>query len=172
MDPNYFSFFAGFLSAFFAFFIVVVLLLSFVAQSCFGSGERGACHPPLGIRIRMRETCVKRNPGKNERHRLFGRFAGEHSLVVALAGEDGQALAAYTHLQGMVVGLALAMGLEGQRVWVAGLLGDAGIEILERLALRAIKHIATGIVGIFLQAVEFPLKVGAADRHTVNRDAL
>jgi len=72
----------------------------------------------------------------------------------------------------VVVDFAIPTWRKGQGVLVAGLLGDAGIEILEGLALRAKKHLATGIVGIFDEPAEFPLKVGAANGHTVDRDAL
>src|SRR5208337_539359 len=137
--------------------------------------ERSACNVPSSPLASV-YGCARRVssgiPWKMERRRLFGGFAGERSLVVALAGKDGQTLAAHTNLQGMVVVLALAVGLKGQSVLVAGLLGDAGIEILEGLARGAKKHFAAGIVGIFFEAAEFPLKVSAAHSHTVDRDPL
>jgi hypothetical protein len=129
MDRDYFPFFAGFFSVFFAFFMVVVSFHRSSLSLALGAESVQRAIPPWHPYTVALEVCQVES-GEKERRRLFGGFDGERSVVVALAGEDGHAFAAHTNLQCVVVGLALAMGLKGQSVLVAGLLGDAGIEIL------------------------------------------
>jgi len=61
--PDYFPFFAGFFSIFFPFFIVVVLLRSLLSLE---PGAESVLHAilTLALRIRMRESGVKRKPMK------------------------------------------------------------------------------------------------------------
>ena len=59
-----------------------------------------------------------------------------------------------------------------QRVFVAGLFGDLGIELFDVGAGGRVINVAAGIVGIVDQAREFVFREAAADRQAVDRDVV
>src|SRR5260370_22507353 len=77
--------------------------------------------------------------------------------VVALAGQDGQALAPHPHLNGMMLRAPVrsAWGV-AQGVLVAGFLGHARVQLLHRPAFQSVVDVVAGIVRIFRNTFEFP----------------
>lgn len=83
---------------------------------------------------------------------------------------DFEAVAANADFEGVVIDFAFALGSKRKRVLVAGLFGDAGIELLEGVAFGAEVNIAAGILGIADQAGEFAIEVAAAGGDGVDGD--
>src|SRR6266403_101915 len=93
--------------------------------------------------------------------------------VVTLTGQDGQPFAPYTNLDGMVFQAAVrAARRVGQRILVASLLRDPGIQLLHRPALQTIVDVAAGVMSVFGKPFESPLEKSAAHANTINRNVI
>src|SRR6266851_2501733 len=115
----------------------------------------------------------KASGGYIRKRGLSGELARAGYGVVAFAREDGEAFAANTDFDGVIVlGFIVAAGIVAQRVLIAGLFGDAGVETFQRIAFGGIEHVAAGIVGIGLKAREFAFIEAAADSETVDGNAI
>src|SRR5258708_17149186 len=92
---------------------------------------------------------------------LFRRFR-EGAAVIALPRKNGQAVAPDPHFDGVVIHRTFAPGRVRQRVLVARLFRDPRVKLGECVLLRPVINVASGIVGVVDQPVEFPLTIGAA----------
>ena len=66
----------------------------------------------------------------------------------------------------------MSCGRIGQSVLIAGLFGDAGVELFHGGALGGEVDVAAGIVSVVHQAAEAALEIGAADGHAVDGDVV
>src|SRR5437016_11692625 len=155
----YFPFFGPFFSSFLAFF--------FIRISSSRSGHDGRCRQPLALDL------------------IYGRSAEESRqfalkktglsrcgpCVVTLAGQDGKPFAHYPDLDSMVFHAAVRSARRiRQRVLVAGLFRNPGIQPLHRPALQTIVDIAARVMSVFGKPFEPPLEKSAAHANSVNRD--
>src|SRR5258708_12992111 len=65
-----------------------------------------------------------------------------------------------------------AAGRVGQRVLVAGLFRDPGIQLLHRPAFQTIVDVAARVVIVLGKPFESPVKASAAHANTVDRDVV
>src|SRR6267378_2434486 len=101
------------------------------------------------------------------------QLTGAGDRVVAFTGEDGEAFAADADFDAVVIlGAVVAARIVAQGVLVAGLFGDAGVEIFERIAFGGVEDVAAGIVGVGLETGEFALIETTADSEAVDGDAI
>src|SRR6266403_3721408 len=102
-------------------------------------------------RVRWRIFRIDATCGRVRNEKSRSRYRVE---VVAVAGQHGEAWALDAHLNGVirlrVIGLG---GRVGERVLVARLLRDAGIEPFEVLAARAVENVSSGRMGVFRKNV-------------------
>src|SRR5207245_4024243 len=82
-------------------------------------------------------------------------------------------VALYSHCDGMVLGAAVgAVGRFTQRVLVAGLLGNTGIEFLYILALQPVIDVAARIVGVLGKPLKPTVEKSASHANTIDRDVV
>src|SRR5271170_464169 len=93
--------------------------------------------------------------------------------VIALAGLYGYGGAVHANFYLVVAhGGVGAAGNIGQGIFMAGFLGDLGIEFFDVGAGGGVIDVAAGVVRIVGQALEFFLGQAAADREAVDGDVV
>jgi hypothetical protein len=160
----YLPFFGAFSSFLPFFFMASLPLASF-------SRELASPRPPSLLRIRVPDAGVKNNPrntGKNRprravmEHSNLGKSSGRWGRcrlldlrrrnlagVIAFAGLDVQTLALHTNLDGVVLGRRVGTARHvGEGVLVAGLFGQARVELLKAVLFRGVIDLASGMVRV------------------------
>ena len=93
---------------------------------------------------------------------LFGRSGSECAAVITFARKDLEPFATNADFESVVINLAFAFGSKSEGVLIASFFGDAGVELVEGIALSAVINIAAGVFGIADEAREFAIEVTAA----------
>jgi hypothetical protein len=104
--------------------------------------------------------------------KLFRSFSGESSAVVALSRENRQTLAANANFKRVIIDFSFAFWSKRQRVLIAGLFGDARVELVEAVAFRAVIGVTARILRIADQTSEFAVEVAAAGGNGVDRNVI